>query len=46
MDNSELKNENNEYKLRLQSMEQQSQLKDGMCVHFPSTIELVGINLF
>jgi len=37
MDNSELKSENNEYKLRIQALEQQSQLKDGMDLHFSST---------
>jgi len=38
MDHQELKSENKEYKLRLQSLEQQSQLKDGMHVLIPFTL--------
>lgn len=33
MDNAELKNQNNEYKLSLQALEQQSLLKGGVYVH-------------
>ncbi|XP_047177924.1 bZIP transcription factor 30-like [Vigna umbellata] len=38
MDNSALKSENNEYKLRIQALEQQSQLKDDVLGWFGSVV--------
>ncbi|RDX84390.1 hypothetical protein CR513_34569, partial [Mucuna pruriens] len=48
-DNSELKIENNEYKLRLQVLEQQSQLKDGLYTflcYFMHQLTQTCFNLF